>query len=281
MIAIGLLALGLFVIALLAAEPLGAAAAFAGTDRHAPAPEARHPGEPFHWDGRIAPGKTLAVRGINGPIRVEAARGGEAAVDAVKSARRSDPDQVKIEVTESVDGVTICARYPRRDGRLNECEHQQTTNNDVNVAFTVALPPGVKLSARTVNGRIEAEDLGSDVDATTVNGSIEISTRGFANAETVNGSIHSRIGSSDWGSGLSFQTVNGSIDLVMPSGIGADLSASTVNGHVNSDFPVTVTGRISSHHLNGTIGKGGPKLSLETVNGGIELHSSDRAGKSE
>jgi DUF4097 and DUF4098 domain-containing protein YvlB len=44
-----------------------------------------------------------------------------------------------------------------------------------------------------------------------------------------------------------------------------------VNGEITSDFPITVQGRVSPRELKGTIGKGGRKLELETVNGDITL----------
>jgi hypothetical protein len=46
-------------------------------------------GEPFQWTGRLAPGKTLEVHGINGGIEATLARGSEARVDATKSGRKA------------------------------------------------------------------------------------------------------------------------------------------------------------------------------------------------
>jgi DUF4097 and DUF4098 domain-containing protein YvlB len=73
---------------------------------------------------------------------------------------------------------------------------------------------------------------------------------------------------------LEFATVNGGITLSLPSGASADVRASTTNGSIDSDFPISVRGRINRHHLSGTIGRGGPGLSLTTVNGNIRLRSS-------
>ncbi|MGH7672909.1 MAG: hypothetical protein ACREMC_08415, partial [Gemmatimonadales bacterium] len=68
--------------------------------------------EDFRWHGRLAPGKTIEVKGVNGDVRAVAATGPEVDVTAAKRARRSDPDEVKIEVVEHEGGVTICAVYP-------------------------------------------------------------------------------------------------------------------------------------------------------------------------
>ena len=235
----------------------------------------RHAGQDFDWNGVLAPGRTLEIQGINGSIRAQAADGREARVHAKKSARKSDPDEVEIEVIKTEDGVKICARYPRPDGGLNDCEgSQQTRNNDVQVDFTLEVPDGVHLVAHTVNGAVEVDRLGGDVVVNTVNGSIDISTSGEAEAQTVNGSIHARVGRGGWTGGLTVQTVNGSVVVTLPEDVDADVRASTVNGHVTSDFEMAISGRISTRRIHGTIGKGGSQLSLATVNGEIELRSS-------
>src|SRR5438552_4857708 len=78
----------------------------------------------FNWHGRLAAGKRLEVKGVNGDVRAVLASGAEAVVNARKQARRSDPDDVKIEVVESDEGVTICAVYPTPRGARHEniCE---------------------------------------------------------------------------------------------------------------------------------------------------------------
>ena len=143
----------------------------------------------FHWKGKVAAGKTIEIKGVNGDVSAVAGSG-EVDVTGVKSAHRSDPEDVKIEVVPSEDGVTICAVYPSDGRRENTCEpgehdHTSTRNNDVRVDFTVRVPEGVRFRGATVNGKVDAANLSSDVDATTVNGSIRISTTGYAGARTV------------------------------------------------------------------------------------------------
>jgi len=231
-------------------------------------------GRDFEWNGALKAGQTLEVHGINGPIRARPSEGREARVRAKKSGRKSDPDEVKIEVEQTEDGVRICARYPRPDGSLNDCLSQNTRNNDVEVDFRLDVPAGVHLVAETVNGEVEIDGVSGDVRASTVNGSVEVTTTGEAEAQTVNGGIHARIGSKQWTGALSFETVNGSVVVTLPDGVNADVKASTVNGEISSDFEMAVSGRISSRRLRGVIGKGGGgQITLSTVNGGIELRS--------
>lgn len=230
----------------------------------------------FRWSGIVEEGKMIEIKGVRGSIRAARADGRAVEVTAVKFARRSDPDEVTIEVVEHEDGVTICAVYPSNERRPNECRpgsrgRMSTGNNDVEVEFVVRVPAGVHFAGRTVNGKIEAAGLDSDVEARTVNGSIDVSTSGFARATTVNGAIRAALGSTDRTRDLEFETVNGSITVELPANANAGLVAKTVNGSITSDFPLTIRGRISRKRLEGTIGSGGGRIVLATVNGSIAL----------
>jgi hypothetical protein len=249
--------------AVLAAATLGAAAGATAQD--------------WSWDGRVAAGQTLEIKGVNGEVKAAAATGDRAEVTAVKRARRSDPAGVQIKAVEHAGGVTICAVYPTPPGSAtNECVpgqggHMSVQDNDVTVSFTVSVPPGVRFVGRTVNGGVEASGLTGDVVAQTVNGGVRLSTEGKAEAETVNGSITAVIGQADGSEPLRFKTVNGSIALELPAGASAEVRASPVNGDVRSEFPLTGQTRVSRRSLSGTIGGGGRSLSLETVNGSIQI----------
>ena len=235
----------------------------------------------FNWHGRLAAGKRLEVKGVNGDVRAVLASGGEAVVNARKHSRRSDPDEVEIKVVESDDGITICAVYPtpRRAREENSCEpgdrwHSSTDNNDVVVDFEVQVPAGVEFNGQTVNGEMSAEGLKGDVKASTVNGSVRVSTTGLAEASTVNGSVYAEMGRANWNDELEFSTVNGGITLILPGKLDTELRASTVNGEIDSDYPLMITGKFGPRRLRGTIGAGGRTLNLSTVNGEIRLKKS-------
>ncbi|HET6341535.1 MAG TPA: DUF4097 family beta strand repeat-containing protein [Gemmatimonadota bacterium] len=232
----------------------------------------------FNWEGALAAGTTLEVLGINGRIEAGPASGGTASVQATREAKRgADPEDVTMAVTEHAGGVRICAVYPTRDGGRTTCDedgiHGRMEDNDVEVNFVVAVPTGVRFHPTTVNGGIEANDLRGDVKAQSVNGGIMVFGTGTVEAKTVNGEIDAGIGSDSWTGTLSFETVNGQISVRLPATVSAEVEAETVNGGLSSDFPLTMRpGRSwGPRRMEGTIGKGGSRLTLETVNGGIEL----------
>jgi hypothetical protein len=231
----------------------------------------------WNWKKNIPAGRTIEIKGVNGNIVATAARGGDVEVIARKSADRSDPASVTIEVVEHANGVTICAIYPSRRGdRQNECipgnrGNSGSYNNDTEVDFEVRVPRGVLFAGRTVNGNVKGSGLTADALAKTVNGSVRLSTTGLAQASTVNGSITVRMGRANWQNNLSFKTTNGGIVVELPDELNAEVSASTVNGGLSSDWPMMIRGRWGPKHMNGRIGNGGRELSLETVNGDIEI----------
>jgi hypothetical protein len=239
---------------------------------------AQRAAEAFEWRGTVLQGSAIEIKGVNGDIAAEPASGSEVEVTAVRKGRRSDPNGVRIEVVTHGDGVTICAVYPDVDGRANECQpgdggRMNTRDNDVNVAFTVRVPAGVRLVGRTVNGDVTTSAaLAGPVSLRTVNGTAEFSTSSHGEASTVNGSIRATLGSALWQGTLSFETVNGSITVDLPADLSAEVRAKTVNGDITTDFPLTVTGRVSRRSLSGTIGGGGRTLELETVNGSVKLN---------
>jgi DUF4097 and DUF4098 domain-containing protein YvlB len=239
------------------------AAALAGTDRS------------FEWSGTLERGRTIEIKSVNGSISAEPASGNRIEVSAVKTWRRSDPDEVTIEVIEHDGGITICTLYP---GRGNRCGvggevSMKLKDNDVTVDYEVKVPRGLRFEGRTVNGDVDARDLAGPTLAKTVNGSIDLSTSDAAEAETVNGSIHVSMGAARWSDGLRFRTVNGRIDILLPADTGAQVHCSTVNGDISTDLPLEVRGKFGPRSVRGTIGGGGGDLDLETVNGGIRLRT--------
>jgi hypothetical protein len=232
----------------------------------------------FNWQGKIAAGKSLEIKGINGGIHAEPATNGTVEVKAVKQGSKNDPAQVQIEVVEHDGGVTVCAVYPSKDAaHPNECKPGEggrlgANNNDVKVEFTVRVPSGVNFIGRTVNGGIGTKSLSANVEAYSVNGGIDIAGGGTAQAKTVNGGITANFGSTSWSKSLKFETVNGSLTIFLPAAVNAEVEAQTVNGSINTDFPLTVQGKFGPKKIQGTIGQGGPRLELATVNGSVTLH---------
>lgn len=241
------------------------------------ATQAQDQGLVFHWTGKLSPDQLVEIRNVNGNIDAEGSSSDQVEVTAEKSGRNAQ--SVKIEVVPNSDGVTICAIYPSRDSdsssdrcSLHHSNNSGSDTGDASVHFTVRLPKNLRFSADNVNGGVTAENLGRAIQAASVNGSIRLSTSAWAQAQTVNGSIHATMGDADWPGTLKLASVNGSVELQMPSDINADIKFSSVNGEMKSEFPLDISnGWPVGHSAKGTLGKGGRKLVVDTVNGNVSL----------
>jgi hypothetical protein len=203
-------------------------------------------------------------------------------VSATEQWRRGNPRDVRFARDSTGGDVTICTMYAR-GGTCTAHAYRTTTNtttnpwwrfwrrNDVRVDYLVTVPAGVKVDARTVNGGL-AIDGGAEVMAETVNGRVDVSTlSGPVHAESVNGSVIARVGSLSGSGDVSVETVNGSVTAELPRALDADVEMETVNGRVHAEYPLTSADSADRHHLRATIGTGGRRVRLETVNGSVTL----------
>jgi hypothetical protein len=228
----------------------------------------------WDWSGVVEPGDQLEIKGIIGDILAGATVGSTAQVTATKRGREDDPSTVDIEVVPHEGGVTICAMYPDVLGQPpNEClpgsqGNLRNGDNQVEVTFSLTLPIGVELVARTIVGNVIAPDLESDALISTITGNVQVTTTGVAEASSVTGTVLAEIGSANWGRDLTFSTVTGSVDVEVPALTNAAVQASVVTGTISSDFPLTQT---APGRRQGTLGAGGPLLTLSTVTGNVTL----------
>jgi hypothetical protein len=228
---------------------------------------------PFHWRGSVAQGRAIELRSINGDIIVEGYDGSEVEVTASVADEPGASAPVAMRTVEHENGVTVCAVDPNNAAAClpGSDVKEAPKGTGVRVDFTVRVPRGVGVIGRTVNGRVEAQKLDADVEAYTVNGKIYISTRGSAQARTINGSIFASLGNPFWRSNREFSTVNGSITLDLPAKTSTAVHAQTVNGRVMSAFRLRNVARMSEKVMDGLIGCGGSRLRLKTVNGSIAV----------
>jgi len=225
---------------------------------------------------------TFSLDNVNGSVTVTTWAEGKVEIKAVKSTKKDAENlaKVKIEVETTAASVTVKTIYP------------QHNNTGVSVTYDVKVPEGVnlgqvssvngkvsvtgpfgKVSASTVNGDIFAEKASGELSFSTTNGDIEaLNVKGMIESTTVNGSIKLSVSALE--NGVKVQTVNGGITLQLSPAeeLNADLKAETVNGSISLDFAVTLQGLSKTKHaLEGKFGKGGPQISLKTVNGSIHL----------
>lgn len=235
----------------------------------------------FVWSGTVAPGGTVHIRNIDGPILVDSSGTGK--VEITASARwRGSRGPLRFAEAATSDGIVVCTLYSS-DGRCDE-HHYETSrrgvhlwslfggnNGHARVAYVLRVPHGVQVDVMTVNGELGVANVEGAVEAHTVNGSVRVAAGGGAvSAETVNGSVTAALDSVSGTGAVKLSTVNGSVTAELPSSLNGTISMETVTGHATSDFPLTAKPD-DPKHLSGTIGTGGRSIELSTINGSVTL----------
>jgi hypothetical protein len=247
--------------------------------------------ETIHKTFHVATGENatrLISDQINGPIRVTGGSGSEIQITVEKRMRadtRRDLDdarhEVKLDITQDGSSVKLYEDTPDRHGDGWHHRHYSVV-----FECDIQVPSGVSLDLQTMNGTIEVRNVAGEYKVHTMNGKVDMEDMGGSgSAETMNGSVkvaYSRNPSRE----SSFHTMNGSVDVYFHSDPDADFTLETMHGDVYADFdvttlPTTVKGEISGtrfvYRTGGTMrvraGRGGPQISLHTMNGSIRLHS--------
>src|SRR2546428_136965 len=195
------------------------------------------------------------------------------------STRRNMPRSTRPDTRANTRGPTVGHTRTPTSGSVRQSTNRGDSMRTVLIASALSLRALTSATAQDFNWhgrlaagkRLEVKGVNGDVRASSVNGSVRVSTTGLAEASTVNGSVTAEMGRANWTNVLEFSTVNGGITLTLPPKLDTDVQAKTVNGEIESDYPLMVTGRFGPRRLRGTIGAGGRSLNLSTVNGEIRL----------
>jgi hypothetical protein len=219
----------------------------------------------------VSPGGRLDLRNVNGGIVVQPApEGAPLEITAERTARAASDEaasellkKVEIHDEATADRVLVETRAPKTSGREG---HE--------VKYTVKLPAGLKLEARTVNGGVELHRVTGDANVTTTNGGIKgEGLAGALEARTTNGGIDVALASVP--GGVTLETVNGGVSLEVPAALTADLSAHVTNGgiHVDDALKFEAVGEQSRRSVQGKLNGGGRRVDVSTTNGGITIHA--------
>lgn len=228
--------------------------------------------EEFHQVYALTPTGRISIANINGDVHINAWDSNQVKVDAVKRAYSPQRlSEVTIEVNNTADSVGIKTKYPERNQTFS---NRNREDNPASVEYTLTVPRGARLDgAELVNGSLDIEGVQGDVRASLVNGEVKANgLSGEVKFSAVNGAMEVNVTGLAASKAINLSSVNGSIVLVVPSGASAQVRANTIHGKITNDFGLTVDeGQYVGRSLEGQIGSGGPRISLNNVNGSITI----------
>jgi DUF4097 and DUF4098 domain-containing protein YvlB len=212
-------------------------------------------------------GGRIHVINTNGKVEVEAYDGSSVEVKAEKLARAMTEEaakeilkQVEIKDEASATQIRLETKHPRR-----------FSGGRIEVKYHIRVPLTAKVNLETTNGGIEVVGVRGEVQAETVNGGVVGRKLGSAiKASSVNGGLV--IDVATVAAGITLETTNGGIRLTLPEKAKADISARVTNGGISvSELELDQVGEKTRRRLEGRLNGGGPKIDLETTNGGIRI----------
>jgi hypothetical protein len=219
-----------------------------------------------HVDAGLARGAALEVRNVNGDLSVRT--GAAFSVHFVKHGR-GDRDAVRILAEQSPARTLVCVRYsPDADtcGRSGSWH----SDSDVTVDLTIVVPPGTRVDAASVNGRVLVET-DALVSAQTVNGKVIVDAADADSVHSVNGAVDVTLHDARATGRLSVETVNGSLAVRLASA-DADVKADVLNGSIQAlGLPVSRPQYGPGASVRAQAGRGGRRVELKALNGSITL----------
>lgn len=243
--------------------------------------------------------RVLLVENIHGFVHVEAYHGDKVELVAEKMIIAKNQDEITkgmrevevkvVEVSDSIyvylDAPFIFRKQPRSRNLMINLEEPKY---EYQVDITVKIPSKTNLSVATVNkGDVTVTDVSSDLKVRNVNGPVKLTgVAGKIDAHTVNGRIDVDFAGNPTANS-EFKTVNGNINVHYAPNLNAAISFKSLNGQFYTDLsevelmPVRITKNTAGQGAgtvykidkmqNYKVGKGGPALRFETLNGNIYL----------
>ena len=207
-------------------------------------------------------GAAISIITLNGEISVDSWDQPQAEVRIIKRGKAgTDIQNLPVNIKNDKDNLSIDATQVRNDVQINVEIHLPRNLGSVRFAST--------------NGSIKVSDIAGNIIIETTNGEIKLdNVSGLERVITVNGSIEADLNGASTNRPLKFETTNGEISLSFNPDFNARLEASTLHGSIDIedgiDIPVQKS-RPFGQRASGPIGKGGPPVTVTTVNGGINI----------
>jgi hypothetical protein len=218
--------------------------------------------------------KRVDVNGVDGSVDVTAGSGNEISLVAHVRSRNFRPDLKKENhgyFVTSLDSDTLT--IGRQHGVRIHSPFFFFSSHDVEINYELRVPPSVDLALKTVNGRVETRGTDGGIEATTVNGSLDVEASGTreVSLHIVNGPVEAHF-TKDF-QGAHFKAVNGNVRAVLPPTASFACVLSQVNGDFEAAFPLTIHSHPGSRRVSGEVNGGRYDLNIVTVNGDIKIEN--------
>ena len=218
----------------------------------------------------LSPTGQIELTNANGEITVEPSSDGKVHVRAERTAKASTEEAArqllaKITIREEASADRIRLETEGPSGGF-------LTGGHYSVRYWLNVPVGASVKMINTNGRVSVSDISGPVEARTTNGGVTArGLKGRVEASTTNGGVDVDVDQVH-ADGIRLETTNGGVHLTLPRSAKADVRAEVTNGGIDTGtLEIEKIGQTTRRHLEGRLNGGGPRIELETTNGGIKI----------
>lgn len=221
------------------------------------------------WTVALPPARALGVSITVGDLRIQ----GESRGDALIEVHRSAP------TTSGLGRIPITIEESATEVRVAGVQLEGGTDPAYRTDVSLRVPrDSVLRPLRVMEGRLSVTTFGGDIEADVRRGPIEASdVHGTIRFETGIGAIVVNHASLSPGGLLRLRAFNGDVHLTLaarPSD--ARIMALALNGTIRSEIPLNTKDSWGPRWGEATLGAGEPVISLDVVNGRIEIKVAPR-----
>ncbi len=239
----------------------------------------------FEWSTPLPAGAILHLRDGTGNITVRRGNGANVHVVGSRSWRRGRAKDIDFVVTQNGNDYYVCAMWQSSghcgasgyhgasDGGLLEMINLFHHKSDAMASFVAEVPANVAVDARTTLGSVHVDGVVAGVTARSVNGIVEATNvSGPVVLATTNGSVHLRADSLAASDSVRLMTTNGSVSADLPADVQGVFDLSVTHGSVYSDLPIpSLSSGRANRHLQGQLGSSPRMIRMRSVNGMVSL----------
>ena len=258
--------------------------------------------EEINRNYQLAPGATVEVSSIRGPVEILNTDSATAEVQIIRTARtREDLEYHKVEIEQVGNSLVVRGVQEPRDRRADRVyvNHHvkiklpkrvdlvvnsisgwvriadvdgHTKLDSISGSATIGNVGG-PLQVRSISGELQVGNVGAETRVTTISGNVRL---GEVNASldvfSVTGNVKATVYKLDT-QGIHIKSVTGSVEIVLKGEVNADFDAQGFTGHVYLDLPDVIRDSDSEERskVRARIGAGGSPITVYSVSGNIRL----------
>jgi Putative adhesin len=208
---------------------------------------------------QLAPGATVSISTVSGPVDVETASGNTVDVHIVRSAQtQRELDCYRTVVEQTPTGLSIRHEQECRTVRARQ-------------RVRLSVPKDVNLRIETVSGDVHIAAIDGSVRLSSISGGVWLEQAGGdLNISSISGQVHLNITKLNQ-HGVRLSSISGQVLLALADSINASVRVSSISGDFDSEIPGVTVDKVGDSDYRAQIGRGGAPISISSVSGSVTL----------